>query len=290
MISGLSGSGKSIALETFEDEGFFCVDNLPLGFILSFVEKYSEQPNQKNLAIVVDARGFPDDLDEASEIFNTLNQLPEQTDFVFLDATNDAIVRRYSDTRRRHPFYKMNLSLLDTIEYERKLLQPLLEFTDLHVDTTSLSVHELRALLKNQLLQVEQQKLSVQIGSFGFKNGLPLNADFVFDARCLTNPHWEPALRALTGRDIGVINYLEKCSDVQMYLDDLVVFFEKWLPMFQEGTRAYMTIAIGCTGGQHRSVYLAEQIAKIVAEQYPVIVKHRELHVTYSSLEKLEEK
>lgn len=290
LISGLSGAGKSIALETFEDEGFFCVDNLPLSFVLSFIEKFSEESSHKRLAIVVDARGFPDDLSEAKQIFASLGELSESIDFVFLDATNEAIVQRYRDTRRRHPFYQAHLTLLDTIEHERKLLQPLKKYMDLHIDTSCLSVHDLRSLIKKQLLKNHtQHMLSIQLESFGFKNGTPLNADFIFDARCLTNPHWEPSLRPKTGRDIEVIEYLKDRSDVQAYLKDLEDFFYTWLPRFEQGTRAYLTIAIGCTGGQHRSVYLTEQLAKIIAKRYPLIVKHRELHITHSFQQRSEE-
>lgn len=290
LISGLSGAGKSIALETFEDEGFFCVDNLPLSFVLSFIEKYSEESSHKRLAIVVDARGFPDDLNEAQQVFKALNELPQNIEFIFLNATNEAIVQRYRDTRRRHPFYQAHLTLLDTIEYERELLQPLREYTDLHVDTSCMSVHDLRAFLKKQLLKNHAQHLlSIQLESFGFKHGTPLNADFMFDARCLTNPHWEPLLRPKTGQDREVIEYLDQRQDVQAYLEDLETFFYTWLPRFEQGTRAYLTIAIGCTGGQHRSVYLVEQLAKVIAKRYPLVVKHRELHVTYSCQKQSEE-
>ena len=290
LISGLSGAGKSIALETFEDEGFFCVDNLPLSFVLSFIEKFSEESSHKHLAIVVDARGFPDDLSEAKQVFASLDALPEHIDFIFLDATNEAIVQRYRDTRRRHPFYQEHLTLLDTIEHERELLQPLKKYMDLHIDTSCLSVHDLRAFIKKQLLKDhDQHTLSIQLESFGFKNSTPLNADFIFDARCLTNPHWEPLLRPKTGRDIEVIEYLEDRSDVQAYLKDLEDFFYTWLPRFEQGTRAYLTIAIGCTGGQHRSVYLTEQLAKVIAKRYPLIVKHRELHITHSFQKRSEE-
>ncbi len=290
LISGLSGAGKSIALETFEDEGFFCVDNLPLSFVLSFLEKFSGESSHKRLAIVVDARGFPDDLNEAKQVFAALDELSERIDFVFLDATNEAIVQRYRDTRRRHPFYQEHLTLLDTIERERELLQPLKKYMDLHIDTSCMSVHDLRSFIKKQLLKdQEQHMLSIQVESFGFKHGTPLNADFIFDARCLANPHWEPALRPKTGRDPEVIEYLEDRADVQAYLKDLEDFFYTWLPRFEQGTRAYLTIAIGCTGGQHRSVYLTEQLAKIIAKRYPLIVKHRELHITHSFKKRSEE-
>lgn len=283
LISGLSGAGKSIVLETFEDEGFYCVDNLPLGFVVSFIEKFAEQPVHKKLAIVVDARGFPDDLDEIQKTFATLNEMPEDIRSVYLDATNEEIVQRYRDTRRRHPFYKAHLTLLDTIEHERLLLHPLKEYMDFHIDTSQMSVHELRSFIKKQILNDHpKHRLSIQIESFGFKYGTPLNADFIFDARCLTNPHWDPLLRPNTGRDSDVIEYLNARTDVQAYLKDLEDFFEKWLPKFEQGTRAYLTIAIGCTGGQHRSVYLSEQLAKKIAKRYPLIVKHRELHVTHS--------
>lgn len=283
LISGLSGAGKSIALDTFEDEGFFCVDNLPLSFVVSFIEKISEESAQKKLAIVVDARGFPEDLEEAQKVFALLNDMPEKIQCMYLDSTNDAIIQRYRDTRRRHPFYKANLTLLETIERERILLQPLKEYMQLHIDTSMMSVHELRAYIKKHVLHDQEKRMiSVQLESFGFKHGTPLNADFIFDARCLTNPHWEPSLRAETGQDEAVAEFLSNQADVQEYLKDLEEFFKTWLPKFDQGTRAYLTIAIGCTGGQHRSVYLVEQLAKVIAKKYPLIVKHRELHITHS--------
>lgn len=283
LISGLSGAGKSIALETFEDEGFFCVDNLPISFVVSFIEKFAEESSQKKLAIVVDARGFPDDLSEAQRIFSALNDMPKIIDCVFLDATTETIAQRYRDTRRRHPFYKAHLTLTDTIEHERDLLLSLKEYMDVHIDTSQMSVHELRSFIKKQILSDHSKhKLSIQLESFGFKYGTPLNADFIFDARCLTNPHWNPLLRSKTGRDADVIEYLDECSDVQSYLKDLEQFFQTWLPKFDQGTRAYLIIAVGCTGGQHRSVYLVEHLAKYIAKTYPLIVKHRELHITHS--------
>lgn len=283
LISGLSGAGKSIALDTFEDEGFFCVDNLPLSFVVSFIEKFTEESSQRKLAIVVDARGFPEDLEEAQKVFELLSQMPQKVQCMYLDSTNNAIIQRYRDTRRRHPFYRANLTLLETIERERLLLQPLKEYMQLQIDTSMMSVHELRAYIKKHVLHDhEKRMISVQLESFGFKHGTPLNADFIFDARCLTNPHWEPSLRVQTGQDDAVIKFLNNQADVQTYLSDLESFFETWLPKFDQGTRAYLTIAVGCTGGQHRSVYLVEQLAKVIAKRYPLIVKHRELHITHS--------
>lgn len=290
LISGLSGAGKSVALDTFEDEGFFCIDNLPLSFVVSFIEKISEESTQKKLAIVVDARGFPDDLEEVQKVFESLNAMSEKLQCMYLDATNDSIIRRYQDTRRRHPFYRTNLTLLETVEHERNMLQPLKEYMKLHVDTSLMSVHELRAYIKKHMLHDHQQRMiSVQLESFGFKYGAPLNADFMFDARCLTNPHWEPSLRIKTGQDEEVNRFLSEQADVQKYLANLESFFNTWLPHFDQGTRAYLTIAVGCTGGQHRSVYLVEQLAKQIAKRFPLIVKHRELHITHSFQKQSEE-
>ncbi len=287
ILSGLSGSGKSNALQTLEDEGFFCVDNLPLSFVISFIERFVEQNPKKKLAIVLDARGFPEDIQEAQSIFKTILNFPFKTDFVFLDSTDEILLQRYRDTRRRHPLFKKNLSLIECIHYERELLEPIRAQNELLIDTSYLSVHDLREIIKNRVLNNESQQLSIQIESFGFKHGLPLHSDFVFDARCLTNPHWETRLREQTGRDKDVIDYLDHAEDVQRYLDDLIHFFTHWNQKFEQGTRAYLTIAIGCTGGQHRSVYLVEKLAESLSSHYALVIKHRELHITYSIKRKL---
>lgn len=281
IISGLSGSGKSIALQTLEDEGYFCVDNLPLTFVPQFLEKFCQQNRLQKLAIGIDARGFPEDFAEADTLLSNIrerfNLIPK---LIFLEASDEVLIKRYSHTRRKHPLSPLKQNLADSILYERELIAPLRDHVDIQIDTSTLNVHELRSLLKERLFGNSQNSLSLQIISFGYRNGLPLNADFVFDARALTNPHWEPTLRDFNGMDQEIIDYFAQMEDVQAYYADISQFIRQWLPKFKEGTRSYLTIAIGCTGGQHRSVYLAQRLFNELVEQEPnLYLKHREISV-----------
>lgn len=278
IISGLSGSGKSIALQTLEDEGFYCVDNLPLSFLNAFFDKFHNHSLIKKVAVGIDARGFPEDLLNAQSFISEMKDAFPKTNIVFLQASDEVLLKRYHETRRRHPLSNQKRGLLDSIQYERKVLEALLSAANLIIDTSTLNVHQLRQELKERVLETPNNALSIQLESFGFRNGIPLNSDFVFDARSLSNPHWDPNIRAFTGQDACVQKFLDAAIDVQNYLQTLKIALDQWIPTFEVGTRAYLTLSIGCTGGQHRSVYLVERLNKyLTAQNKSVIVRHREL-------------
>ncbi len=278
IISGQSGSGKSIALQTLEDEGFFCVDNLPLSFLPEFMEKIIKEDRTRRLAVVIDGRGFPDDLANTSDILKSVRKLPQLTiRLLFLATTEEVLINRYSNTRRRHPLALHKQGLIESIAYENRLIEPLRQESDITLDTSLLNVHQLRAELKLRLFNKSENSLLIQIESFGFRNGVPLDADFIFDARVLTNPHWVPHLREYSGLETPIEAYFEEADDVQEYYHDLKHFFERWIPRFQSGTRSYLSIAIGCTGGKHRSVYLVNRLYHALKERYTITAKHREL-------------
>jgi len=279
IISGLSGSGKSVALNTLEDTGFYCIDNLPaamlesLGHHLASLERNAEA----RFAVGIDARNHPEDLARFQEILAGLMALGIRCEILFLDAEHDSLLKRFSETRRRHPLSNSNRPLADAITHERQLLLPLLGRADITIDTTQTSLHELRELVRERMVR-EPYTLSLLLESFGYKHGMPHDADFVFDARCLPNPHWHPDLRPLTGQDESVAEYLAEHSEVGKYLGDLGHFMENWIPRFERENRSYLTVAIGCTGGQHRSVYLVDRLAERLRDSYPTTaVRHREL-------------
>ena len=278
IISGLSGSGKSIALQTLEDEGFFCIDNLPISFISRFMQEIQGQKGLTHLAIGVDARSFPEDLTEAETILEEIQKIASITPKVlFLDTNNDVIIKRYSHTRRKHPLSGSELDLFDAIKYERELLSPIRTRADVVIDSSMLNVHELRSMLKERLINDQNNSLSINIISFGYRNGIPLDADFVFDARMLTNPHWVPSIREFNGLSQEINDFFAATQDIQEFYNDIAQFIVKWLPSFKIGTRSYLTIAIGCTGGKHRSVYLAQRLFELLQADNTVLVKHREL-------------
>ena len=281
VISGLSGSGKSVALNTLEDEGFYCIDNLPSGLIEPLVDQVAggERVAHERVAVGIDARSDVSDLQAFPQLLDRLRAREGlEVEVVFLQTAADTLLRRFSETRRKHPLSLDGMPLVDAIERERELLSAIGEQADLPLDTTHLTLHGLRTLLRERLLSGEHEGLSLLLQSFGFKNGVPLDSDFVFDVRCLPNPHWEPHLRALTGVDRAVAEYLEAVPDVAAMLDSIQSFLERWLPAFEAENRAYMTVSIGCTGGQHRSVYFAERLLQHFGERYRrVAARHREL-------------
>ncbi|MCX8049456.1 MAG: RNase adapter RapZ [Methylohalobius sp.] len=275
IVSGLSGSGKSIALSTLEDSGYYCIDNLPVRLIEPFICE-SVQGLGKT-AISIDCRNLAGNINLFGEALNTLKQFAIPYRILFLLADPQTLINRYSETRRKHPLSHLgNLPLAEAIEQERKLLEPIAACADLIIDTTHTNIHQLRQLVLARLGE-DNRQLALCFTSFGFKHGLPLDADFVFDARCLPNPHWEPELRPLTGRDPEVAQYLEKLPETGRFLSQIETFLTTWLPCFSAHNRSYLTIAIGCTGGRHRSVYLAEKLGQMFADLYPVVVRHREL-------------
>ncbi|MDR9432295.1 MAG: RNase adapter RapZ [Spiribacter sp.] len=277
IVSGLSGSGKSVALATLEDAGIYCIDNLPVALLEAFGQHIADSGYSHSYAVGIDARNRPEALADFPSIIQTLSNQGLQAEIVFLDADDATLLKRFSETRRRHPLSGPDISLAEAIGGERDLLMPLHERADLTIDTTHTTLHELRGMVRTRLTEARNQ-LSIQLESFGYKHGTPADADFVFDSRCLPNPHWDPELRPFTGLDPIVANYLANIPTVERYRQQLSQFLEEWLPVFETENRSYLTIAIGCTGGQHRSVYLAEAIAAALRKQaIAVTVRHREL-------------
>ena len=277
IVSGLSGSGKSLALATLEDAGFYCIDNLPVALLKAFGQHVAQSEFSTQYAVGIDARNRPDDLGDFPDIIASLSDEGLATEIVFLDADDATLLKRFSETRRRHPLSGPETPLAEAIGGERKLLMPLHERADLTIDTTHTTLHELRRIVRARLTE-DRARMSLQIESFGFKHGTPADADFVFDSRCLPNPHWKPELRPFTGLDPIVADYLANIPTVERYRKQLSQFLDDWLPVFEAENRSYLTVAIGCTGGQHRSVYLAEALAAALRQNSAsVTVRHREL-------------
>jgi UPF0042 nucleotide-binding protein len=280
IVSGLSGSGKSIALETLEDCGYYCIDNLPVVLFESFIRKAAigNPPAFKKAAISIDARNQSTSLAQFPSTLELADQFGIQCQILFLQAESDTLLKRFSETRRKHPLTDAAHPLSEAIELERQLLEPVASRAHLLIDTTYTNVHQLRELIRGRVGAKRDNLMSLYFLSFGYKNGIPLDADFVFDARCLPNPYWEPALRAKTGRDVEVTDFLCGIEEVQSYLDDISAFLQRWIPQFAAENRSYLTVAIGCTGGQHRSVYLAEALAACFrSSDYDLLIRHRDL-------------
>lgn len=280
IVSGLSGSGKTVALHTLEDSGFFCIDNLPVTMLSSFGQHVTSlSPETTGYYVVgVDARNPMNDLEAFPDILAELERVTGmRPEILFLTADEDTLIKRFSETRRRHPLSSGSLPLADAIAHERDLLAPLQSRADLVIDTTATTLHQLRELVRERLVGHNQQ-LSLLFQSFGFKHGVPSDADFVFDVRVLPNPHWEPHLRHQTGRDAAVARYLAAHEEVESMYTDIRDFLARWVPAFKRENRSYLTVAIGCTGGQHRSVYLGERLAAHFDDgTQQVSVRHREL-------------
>ncbi|MFZ2509246.1 MAG: RNase adapter RapZ [Steroidobacteraceae bacterium] len=280
VVSGLSGSGKSVALNMLEDLGWYCIDNIPAGLVQGLVAHsvQTDEPIYRRLAVGLDARNRPADLASIPALMADLGKAGLRCDILYLHAEDEVLLRRYAETRRRHPLAGAGRSLADAIAEERGLLHPLIDSADLVIDTSRMSVHELRDLVVLRVEPQGQGRLSILFESFGFKHGAPGDADFVFDARTLPNPYWEPALQALTGRDGPVIEFLEASPQVHRMADDLVRFLEGRIKDYETANRGYLTVAIGCTGGQHRSVYLTERLAVHFRQHYPqLLVRHNAL-------------
>ena len=280
VISGRSGSGKSTCLHVLEDIGYYCVDNLPASMLGTLTQRITSDPQAQSqqIAVSIDARNISRDLVQFPEIFASLDSKHIDRQIIFLDADDNTLLKRFSETRRRHPLTRENVGLMEAIMREKELLGPIIALANLSIDTTSLSLHQLRDIIKNRVAVHETRGMSVQFQSFGFKNGVPVDADIVFDARCLPNPYWIAALRNLNGLDQDVISYLDAQPDVQEMFDDIREYLERWLPRFEENNRSYITIAIGCTGGQHRSVYLCEKLnAHFSKGKIKIQVRHKEL-------------
>jgi UPF0042 nucleotide-binding protein len=281
IISGRSGSGKTTALHVLEDMGYYCVDNLPLSLLPQLADTVLTRTDapQLRLAIGIDARNMSEDLAHFEVLLADVARKGISATTIYLDARDDILLARFSATRRRHPLSNRTRSLREAMELERTLLEPVSIRATLRLDTSSLNVHELREQLRERLEGYADVGLTVLFQSFGYKHGVPLDADLVFDVRCLINPHWQAGLRELTGLDSPVQQFLEGNDLVEALYQDISGFLLKWLPIFQQDDRSYMTVAIGCTGGQHRSVYMVERIAAHFRSTLPhVQIRHRDIN------------
>lgn len=280
IVSGLSGSGKSVALHVLEDLGYYCIDNIPASLLKSAVHEVhsGEGPAAELVAVGVDARNRAQDLESLPRLLEDLRKLGIRTDIIFLDARDDVLLKRYSESRRRHPLAAHGGELRKAIESEREIMTPINNAADLIVDTSRTSVYELADVIRERVDRRKSDALSVLIESFGYKHRIPADADFVFDMRCLPNPYWSPDMRELTGLDDEVINFLSSHENFNAMFSDIHNFLERWIPRFEDAHRGYLTIAIGCTGGQHRSVCMTEKLAAALRTRHkPVLTRHNNL-------------
>jgi RNase adapter protein RapZ len=280
VVSGMSGSGKSIALRTLEDLDYYCVDNLPAELLPEFVKNLSsDEKLSSRLAVSIDVRNHSADLGKIGHWLSAVGALGFNHRLVYFDTDNTTLIRRYSETRRRHPLSHQGYALSDAIALERERLAPLRALADHIIDTSVLNVHQLRKAVLAELEAGSKRQISLLFESFAYKNGIPGDADFVFDARCLPNPHWDALLRPLSGRDAAVKEFLEQQAAVVEFFTQISTFLDMWIPRFESETRSYVTVAFGCTGGRHRSVFLAEKLSQHFrqAGRDNVLTYHREL-------------
>src|SRR5450631_2732814 len=280
IVSGLSGSGKSVALHLLEDIDFYCVDNIPAALLKPFISHTIRGTDEvyRLTAVGLDARNRPNEIDTIPVLVDELRRSGLGCEVLFLHASDEVLLKRYAETRRKHPLVAGDVSLREAIASERRLLEPITSAADLVVDTSNMGVHALRELIRERIDRRRDGRLSLMFESFGYKHGIPGDADFVFDVRSLPNPYWEEALRSLTGRDSAVIEYLSGYASVRSMIADLIEFLERRVGEFSQANRSYLTVAIGCTGGQHRSVYIAEQLAEHFRKTHPhVLTRHDSL-------------
>ena len=286
IVSGLSGSGKSVALHVLEDLGFYCIDNLPAALLKSLLDEVTHHGEQSTnrIAVGVDARNRLSDLESLPEFIGELRKVNVQTDVLFLQASDDILLKRYGESRRKHPLADRGTELRAAIANERELLGPVINSADLVIDTSRTSVYELAEVIRKRVDRRKTGMLSVLIESFGYKHGIPADADFVFDLRCLPNPYWTTELRALTGQDEAVQNFLKEQPQFQRMYEDILSFLSRWIPEYVSFDRAYLTIALGCTGGQHRSVYMVDKLATALREKHdPLLTRHNEISASTHS-------
>ena len=278
IISGRSGSGKSTVLHALEDSGFNCIDNFPASLLVDWVTKEYTRPATEavDLAVCIDVRNTPDDLRELPNYIKRLDAANMRPQLIYLDADDAVLVKRFSDTRRRHPLDARFSVLQDAIDHEREVLQDIAQLADLRIDTTNESMHDLDLLTKQRIAGHSPNQLSLLFRSFGYKNGIPVDTDIVFDARCLPNPYWDEELRKYNGKHPRVREFLEGNDVVESFFTDVKNHLERWLPVFAAQHRVYVTVGIGCTGGTHRSVYLVERLGRYFNNEYPnLLIRHR---------------
>lgn len=279
LISGTSGSGKSVALNALEDLGYYCIDNLPAMLLEEVATKLQKENSIDKVAISIDSRNqkFIQDIKKNLEHLNKLTTAK----IIFIDAKDDALIKRYSETRRKHPLTNKDTSLVEAIQLDRKLLSHLRENADIHIDTSKKTPHQLRAEIREHVVAAGNSPITLLFQSFGFKYGAPSETDFIFDVRCLPNPHWQDDLRPLTGLDRPVRQFLSEHDMVNNMQQDISQFVDKWLPAFIDDNRTYLNIGIGCTGGKHRSVYLSSKLAEHFKKQNNIQIqlRHRELNI-----------
>ncbi|MEM7026785.1 MAG: RNase adapter RapZ [Pseudomonadota bacterium] len=280
IVTGLSGAGKTVALHALEDLSFYTIDNLPISLLNTFIGQLIN-PNSKHpqkIAIGIDARNSLDELTGLPETIAGYKNEEIIIELIYLDASNEVLTKRYSETRRKHPLSSDKQALVDAINQERDIMSAFSESADFRIDTSRMVLHELRELVRARIAREDVHTLSIQVMSFGFKHGLPADSDFIFDMRALPNPYWEKDLRNYSGIDKQVVNYLSQQTSVKTMFEDLTRFFDHWIPQFEKDNRSYLSIALGCTGGQHRSVYMTEKLAEyFLKNNKQVLVRHRDI-------------
>ena len=284
IISGLSGSGKSVAINTLEDADFYCIDNMPLSMLLTCIEHLTTNPSPyyEKTAIGVDARNASKDIISFPDIIAAIKNSGIELELIHLEANEDTLIKRYSETRRKHPLTKNGLPLVEAIHMEKHILEDLVLLADLRIDTTATNVRELRSIINERVCKKTSADLTILLQSFGFKYGAPKDSDYVFDVRCLPNPYWEHSLRDLSGKDTEVIEFLQSHDDVIEMIDSISSFVKKWLPLFIKENRSYLSVSIGCTGGHHRSVHVTEYLSTRLDsfQDTHVSVRHRDLEIS----------
>ncbi len=280
IITGLSGSGKSVALNTLEDDDFYCVDNLPVSLLPTLINQCLEEEKQyhEKIAIGIDSRSGNASIDKLIDIVQTLKNDNVPVEVLFFSAEINTLIKRFSETRRKHPLTAQDVPLIKAIHLEKEMLNKIADYADLNIDTTKTNVRQLRALVNKVVANKSSGDLTIVLQSFGFKHGIPNDSDFMFDVRCLPNPYWQPNLRHLSGKDTAVMNYLGSYSEVDRMIQSIIDFMQTWIPLFEQENRSYLTVSIGCTGGHHRSVYCINQIAHQLGKSIhqPITVRHRE--------------
>lgn len=279
IISGRSGSGKSTVLHVLEDRGYYCIDNLPASLLPALAQRItSGTTGIPQVAVSIDARNSSADLQQVPEIISQLKALDLHAEVIFLDANSQTLLKRFSESRRKHPLSSDTVGLKEAIDKESELLEAISLMASLSIDTSNMTLHELRDLIRNRLIENKEAGLALLFQSFGYKNGVPVDADIVYDVRCLPNPYWDKNLRALTGKDPEVVNFLEQHHEVAEMFTDIRDYLKKWLPYYERNNRSYITVALGCTGGQHRSVFLCEKLGSHFRSTSKIVqIRHREL-------------